>query len=116
MLLVWAVMGGMALCGALCYGALAARYPQAGGGYVYLREAYGPRVAFLYGWKCLLDHGPGHHGGAGDRLCAATRRTSCRSATPDRGSWRSPRSSVFALVHIAGVRLGVAAAHDAVAC
>ena len=42
-----------------CYGALAARYPQAGGGYVYLREAYGPRVAFLYGWKCLLIMDPG---------------------------------------------------------
>jgi APA family basic amino acid/polyamine antiporter len=56
---VWAVMGTMAICGALCYGALAARYPQAGGGYVYLREAYGPRIAFLYGWKCLLVMDPG---------------------------------------------------------
>ena len=55
----WAVMGGMAISGALCYGALAARYPQAGGGYVYLREAYGPRLAFLYGWKCLLIMDPG---------------------------------------------------------
>ena len=52
-------MGAMAICGALCYGALAARYPHAGGGYVYLREAYGPRVAFLYGWKCLLVMDPG---------------------------------------------------------
>jgi basic amino acid/polyamine antiporter, APA family len=59
MLIVWAVIGGMAICGALCYGALAARYPHAGGGYVYLREAYGPRVAFLYGWKCFLIMDPG---------------------------------------------------------
>jgi APA family basic amino acid/polyamine antiporter len=58
-LVVWLVMGGMALSGALCYGELAARLPQAGGGYVYLREAYGPRVAFLYGWKCLLVMDPG---------------------------------------------------------
>jgi APA family basic amino acid/polyamine antiporter len=58
-LAVWALLGGMALCGALCYGALAARYPHAGGGYVYLREAYGPRVAFLYGWKCFLVMDPG---------------------------------------------------------
>lgn len=58
-LIVWALVGGMALCGALCYGALAARYPHAGGGYVYLREAYGPRVAFLYGWKCFLIMDPG---------------------------------------------------------
>ena len=32
LLVVWLVMGGMALCGALCYGELAARYPEAGGG------------------------------------------------------------------------------------
>ena len=58
-LIVWAIIGGMAICGALCYGALAARYPQAGGGYVYLREAYGPRLAFLNGWKCFLIMDPG---------------------------------------------------------
>jgi APA family basic amino acid/polyamine antiporter len=56
---VWVLMGAMGICGALCYGALAARFPLAGGGYVYLREAYGPRVAFLYGWKCLLIMDPG---------------------------------------------------------
>ena len=56
---IWALTGGMAICGALCYGALAARYPEAGGGYVYLREAYGPRIAFLYGWKCFLIMDPG---------------------------------------------------------
>ena len=59
LLLVWLVMGGMTLSGALCYGELAARYPEAGGGYVYLRQAYGPAVAFLYGWKCMLVMDPG---------------------------------------------------------
>jgi APA family basic amino acid/polyamine antiporter len=59
LLVVWMVMAGMALCGALCYGELAARYPEAGGGYVYLREAYGPGLAFLYGWKSLLVMDPG---------------------------------------------------------
>lgn len=59
LLVVWVVMAAMALCGALCYGELAARYPEAGGGYVYLREAYGPAVAFLYGWKCMLVMDPG---------------------------------------------------------
>ena len=59
LLIVWLVMGAMALSGALCYGALAARYPEAGGGYVYLREAFGPLVSFLYGWKCLLVMDPG---------------------------------------------------------
>jgi APA family basic amino acid/polyamine antiporter len=56
---VWLVMGAMAMCGALCYGELAARFPQAGGGYVYLREAYGAPLAFLYGWMALLVMDPG---------------------------------------------------------
>jgi APA family basic amino acid/polyamine antiporter len=56
---VWTLIGGIAICGALCYGTLAAWFPRAGGGYVYLREAYGPRVAFLYGWKCFLVMDPG---------------------------------------------------------
>jgi basic amino acid/polyamine antiporter, APA family len=59
LLVVWLVMGTMALSGAWCYGELAARFPEAGGGYVYLRRAYGPAVAFLYGWKCLLVMDPG---------------------------------------------------------
>jgi APA family basic amino acid/polyamine antiporter len=59
LLLVWVFLGVMALCGALCFGELASRYPEAGGSYVYLREAFGPGVAFLYGWKCLLVMDPG---------------------------------------------------------
>ncbi|HEX8179330.1 MAG TPA: amino acid permease, partial [Pyrinomonadaceae bacterium] len=56
---VWFALGAMALCGALCYGELAARLPEAGGGYVYLRAAYGPAVAFLYGWMAFLVMDPG---------------------------------------------------------
>lgn len=53
-------LGGMAvLAGAFTLGELASRYPQAGGIYVYLREAWGPRVAFLYGWQSLLIMDPG---------------------------------------------------------
>lgn len=59
LLIVWLLMGGMALCGALCYGELAARFPEAGGPYVYLREAYGRPIAFLYGWMALLVMDPG---------------------------------------------------------
>jgi APA family basic amino acid/polyamine antiporter len=58
-LAVWLSMGAMALCGALCYGELATRFPQAGGGYVYLREAYGAPLAFLYGWMALVVMDPG---------------------------------------------------------
>ena len=47
---VWAVGGILTLFGALSYGELAAAMPEAGGEYVYLREAYGPLWGFLYGW------------------------------------------------------------------
>jgi basic amino acid/polyamine antiporter, APA family len=56
---MWVLAGFMALTGALCYGELASRFPQAGGAYIYLRRAWGERVAFLYGWKCLLVMDPG---------------------------------------------------------
>jgi len=58
-LVVWLVSGAMALCGALCFGELAARRPEAGGQYVYLRDAYGEPLAFLYGWMGLLVLDPG---------------------------------------------------------
>ena len=51
---VWAAGALVALAGAFCYGELAWRRPQAGGGYVYLRDAWGPLPAFLYGWALLL--------------------------------------------------------------
>jgi APA family basic amino acid/polyamine antiporter len=59
LLVVWLVMGGVTLCGALCLGELATRFPAAGGLYVYLRQAYGPLAAFLFGWMCLLVLDPG---------------------------------------------------------
>jgi len=59
LLAVWLAMGCVTVAGALCFGALAARFPEAGGSYVYLREAYGPRPAFLFGWMSLLVTDPG---------------------------------------------------------
>ncbi len=59
LLVIWIVMGAMTLSGALCYGELAARFPEAGGSYVYLREIYGRLSAFLYGWMVLLVLDPG---------------------------------------------------------
>jgi len=50
----WALGGAIALLGAFVYAELAARMPEAGGQYAYLREAYHPGVAFLYGWVLLL--------------------------------------------------------------
>jgi APA family basic amino acid/polyamine antiporter len=50
----WLIGGLIALIGAFVYAELAALQPQAGGQYAYLREAYHPLVAFLYGWTLLL--------------------------------------------------------------
>jgi APA family basic amino acid/polyamine antiporter len=53
-LLAWVVGGLLTLAGALTYAELGAAMPEAGGQYVYLREAYGPLVAFLFGWVLFL--------------------------------------------------------------
>jgi basic amino acid/polyamine antiporter, APA family len=58
LLLVWLVIGAMTLSGALCFGELAGRFPSAGGAYIYLKECYGRRIAFLFGWMCLLVMDP----------------------------------------------------------
>jgi APA family basic amino acid/polyamine antiporter len=51
---LWLVGGALTLLGALAYGELCAMLPKAGGQYVFLREAFGPLVGFLYGWTVLL--------------------------------------------------------------
>ncbi len=51
---LWVLGGLLALCGALCVAELAAALPEAGGEYVYLREAYGPMPAFLSGWTSFF--------------------------------------------------------------
>ena len=53
-LAAWIVGGAIAVIGAFCFGELGRRRPRAGGGYVYLRETWGPLPAFLYGWALLL--------------------------------------------------------------
>ncbi|MBX9929829.1 MAG: amino acid permease [Gemmatimonadaceae bacterium] len=54
LLMAWLVTGLMTMLGALAYGELAAMYPKAGGQYVFLREALGPLIGFLYGWTLFL--------------------------------------------------------------
>jgi APA family basic amino acid/polyamine antiporter len=54
LLLAWALAGLMTVTGALCCGELAAMMPRAGGQYVFLREAYGRPVGFLFGWSVFL--------------------------------------------------------------
>jgi APA family basic amino acid/polyamine antiporter len=54
LLVCWVAGGLFALCGALCYGELGARFPKAGGEYVFLRECFGPGLGFLSGWISLI--------------------------------------------------------------
>lgn len=54
LLMVWVITGMITLIAALSYGELAAMMPEAGGQYVYLREAYNPLIGFLYGWTLFL--------------------------------------------------------------
>jgi len=54
LILAWVVGSLLALFGALTYAELAAMFPQSGGVYIFLREAFGPLPGFLYGWATLL--------------------------------------------------------------
>src|SRR3989454_5940053 len=54
LLAAWVLSGLMTVTGALCCAELAAMMPRAGGQYIFLREAYGPLVGFLFGWATFL--------------------------------------------------------------
>ena len=58
-LTVWVVGGILSLLGALTFAELGASKPEAGGLYVYLRDAFGPPLAFLFGWTMFLVIGSG---------------------------------------------------------
>src|SRR3989440_10597016 len=54
LLVAWAIAGVLTITGALSCAELAAMMPRAGGQYVFLREAYGPSIGFLFGWALFL--------------------------------------------------------------
>ena len=58
-LLAWTIGGILSLLGALTFAELGASRPQSGGMYVYLRDAFGPLLAFLFGWTMFLVIGSG---------------------------------------------------------
>ncbi|MBI2477441.1 MAG: APC family permease, partial [Planctomycetia bacterium] len=59
---VWVFGGLLCILGGLCFAELATMYPSAGGLYVYLREAYGSLVAFLFGWTEVFFGKPASNG------------------------------------------------------
>ena len=54
MMVVWGIGGVIALAGAFVYAELAARHPARGGHYAYMRDAFHPAIAFMFGWAILL--------------------------------------------------------------
>lgn len=53
-LVAWAAGGLLAMAGGLTYAEMGSMFPRSGGLYVFLSEAYGPAIGFLFGWACLL--------------------------------------------------------------
>src|SRR5258705_11725448 len=51
LIVVWLITGFMTITAAVSYGELSGMFPKAGGQYVYLKEAFNPLIAFLYGWS-----------------------------------------------------------------
>jgi basic amino acid/polyamine antiporter, APA family len=110
-LLAWAAGGVIALSGGLTYSEMAAMYPRSGGVYVYLREAFGPLLAFLYGWAALLIFFSGGIAavavGFADYLSyfapsLSTARILWSVATP-LGMWTVSAAQIVAIVSIAAL-------------
>ena len=54
LLTAWVAGGLLAMAGGLTYAEMGAMFPRSGGLYVFLSEAYGPTIGFLFGWACML--------------------------------------------------------------
>lgn len=116
-LLVWIAGAGVSLLACFAFAELGAMFPEAGGQYVYLREAYGEFIAFLYGWMMFVA---GSSGGiaansvgfaqffgvavpavSGDKVLFHVAGVSFHTSHWVRSSWAFTRADVIALVAIA---------------
>src|SRR5438874_3004637 len=100
MIVAWLLGGLCALLGAFVYADLSAKRPQAGGQYVYLRDAFHPAVAFLYGWALLLVIQTG-----GMAACAITFARYSRIPFPE-GLVAALALLVLTLINCLGVSAG----------
>jgi len=102
-IVVWIVGGALALAGSLSLAELGAATPEAGGVYIYLRDAYGKLAAFLYGWAALLVIESG--GIATLAVAFSIYSSTFFSLTPlERKLVASAVIAVLTLVNIAGVK------------
>lgn len=96
---VWVLGGAVALAGAFVFAELGARKPEAGGGYVYLRDAFGPLAGFLYGWTQLLVINSG--GIAAVAMTFASYTADLSGA----GTGRIPWLAIGAIAALSGINL-----------
>lgn len=106
-ILLWALGGVVALAGALTFAEMGSMFPRAGGLYVYLREAYGDRVGFLYGWFILFCS----TAGAIAALALVCSEHLCYLYGSGRGSvWELPLAAgiiiLLTIVNLFGVQIG----------
>jgi APA family basic amino acid/polyamine antiporter len=104
-LAAWAVGGAIALAGAFAFAELATIYPAAGGQYVYLREAYHPLVAFLFGWTSLVMIQGGGLAAVAITFAQYALRVLGREAV-HAGAWAAVSIAVVAAVNYLGVKPG----------
>jgi APA family basic amino acid/polyamine antiporter len=102
--LAWSIGGLIALVGGFVYAELAARRPQVGGQYAYLRDAYHPIVAFLYGWTLLLVVQTG--GMAGSALVFGRYARELIGPGAPEWVWASVALMVLTAINCVGVKAG----------
>ncbi|MDW8246588.1 MAG: amino acid permease [Sandaracinaceae bacterium] len=115
---LWAFGGLLTLLGALSYAELAALFPEAGGQYLFLREAFGSRTAFLYGWTLFLVIQTGFHAAVSiafaKHLALLGLPVGEEHVLLSIGKWRLPAASLLACgviifltwINVLGVREG----------
>lgn len=104
-IMAWLVGGVISLIGVLCYAELASTYPQSGGTYIYLREAYGRLVSFLYAWMEFSIVRPGSVASVAYILAAYLKNFLGMSAGTEK--WIAVVAIIcFTLINMAGLHFG----------
>lgn len=104
-LAAWIAGGAIALAGAFAFAELATLFPRAGGEYIYLREAYHPLVAFLFGWASLVMIQGGGLAAVSITFAQYALRLIGRS-TAHAAAWGAAAIAVVAAVNYTGVKPG----------
>jgi APA family basic amino acid/polyamine antiporter len=101
---VWCAGGFVALLGAFVFAELAARRPSDGGLYGYMREAYHPLIAFMYGWTLLLASQSGGMAAAADTFAGYFQPLTGMNVNPQLLAFIV--LAIFTIVNCLGVRQG----------